>query len=160
MFAFHKKIKCRMALGISTSSGGNRRPIAQRVLLSRTKLNVEELSSKDSLFIQGQLLLNSTNVLISQKAFDALLTSEFVRKNEELYTFLTECKKVFEKEVFYHIDESILRGIDASKETKVQGISLLRKFSSAPKYNKISTKTDEYTYSYLTSKDNSNNSKK
>ena len=160
MFAFHKKIKCRVALGISTSSGGNRRPIAQRILLSRTKLNAKELSSKDSLFIQGQLLLNSTNILISQKAFASLLTSDFVIKNEGLYAFLTECKKVFEKEDFYRIDESILRGIDAATEDKVQGISLLRKFSSTPKYNKISTKTDEYTYSYLTSKDNSNNSKK
>lgn len=141
-------------------SGGNRRPIAQRILLSRTKLNAKELSSKDSLFIQGQLLLNSTNILISQKAFDSLLTSDFVIKNEGLYAFLTECKKVFEKEDFYRIDESILRGIDAATEDKVQGISLLRKFSSTPKYNKISTKTDEYTYSYLTSKDNSNNSKK
>lgn len=160
MFAFHKKIKCRVALGISTSSGGNRRPIAQRILLSRTKLNVKELSSKDSLFIQGQLLLNSTNVLISQKAFDTLLTSDFVIKNEGLYTFLTECKKVFEKENFYRIDESILRGIDTPTEIKIQGISLLRKFSSAPKYNKISTKTDEYTYSYLMSKDTHNSSKK
>ena len=149
-----------MALGISTSSGGNRRPIAQRILLSRTKLNVKELSSKDSLFIQGQLLLNSTNVLISQKAFDTLLTSDFVIKNEGLYTFLTECKKVFEKENFYRIDESILRGIDTPTEIKIQGISLLRKFSSAPKYNKISTKTDEYTYSYLMSKDTPNSSKK
>lgn len=96
MFSFHKKIACRVALGVSTSSGENRRPIAQRFILSRTPLNIEDPSSDDFQLLQGQLRLNSSDIILPKTVFDALLNDSASISTEQK-SFLTNCKKAFEK---------------------------------------------------------------
>lgn len=151
MFCFNRSMACRMAVGISTSSGENRRPVAQRFLISRRKLDTKELFSEDTQFLQGQLRLNSSDIIISKKEFDSLLNSDLISDAPDIKEFLHECRSSFELQEFYHAEEAKLRTLRASSTAKLKGLSYLRNHSVATKYNKISTKSDEYTYAYINS---------
>lgn len=152
-YLFNQGLECRVGAIVSTSSGGNRLPIMQRILISRQKLNVNDVNSPDYIFIRGQLNLNDSLLYISKDLFDDLrFDSEEKYHLEYLREFFDDCDNYMETRYYNVIDESKIRESTVSSDLKIQGISALRKYSTALKYNKISTKTEEFVFQYINSK--------
>lgn len=150
-FLFNQELICRVGAMISTSSGGNKLPIMQRVLISKNKLNVNELNSSDYMFVRGQLNLNESTMYISDENFSKLLIQD--NSFEHLIDFFNECDNYMETHTYKVIDESKIRDIPVPSDVKSQGISILRQQSTALKYNKISTKTEEFVFQYIVNKE-------
>lgn len=147
-FVFHhwhilnNELLCRMAAAATTSAGGNRRPTIHRLYMCR-----DELSTENQKYIRGQLRLNDSEILISKNNYMRLLSEENVPE---------EFKQVFEEEAklesYYSVTESKLTNCNLMENDFAQAISLLRDYSVAPKYNKVSMKTDEYIFDYYQNK--------
>lgn len=151
-FLFNQELICRVGAMISTSSGGNKLPVMQRVLISKNKLNVNELNSPDYMFVRGQLKLNESTIYISDENFSKLLIQN--DSFEHLHDFFNECDNYMETRTYKIIDESKIRDIPVQSDIKSQGIGILRQYSTALKYNKISTKTEEFVFQYIDNKEN------
>lgn len=159
-FLFNQELECRVGAIVSTSSGGNRLPIMQRVLISKQKLNVNDVNDPDYVFIRGQLNLNDSLIYISKDLFDELRSDKDGKYHlEYLKDFFDVCDSYMETHSYNVIDESKVRESTISSDIKIQGISALRKYSTALKYNKISTKTEEFVFQYINSKKTNKNSK-
>lgn len=155
IFLFNQKLACRVATMVSTSSGSNRLPIMQRALISNRELHVNENDNSDLDFVRGQLKLNNSEILIQEEAFSKLMDRPDI-KTGDLKDFFDECYDCFETLRYLHVEESKIRAIDASSEIKARGISLLRNISINERYNKISSKTDEFVFQYIDNKEKSN----
>lgn len=151
MFLFSQDILCRLGAVLTTSSGGNRRPTLHRMIISKYKFDLSE-GSKDFHFLKGQLKLNSSKILISKIDFQNILKELDVEQDTDLKNFLSDFESLASSKEYYEIDESTLLGITTSVENKIDGISLLREASAADKYNKISTKSDEFLFEYISKK--------
>lgn len=169
IFLFNQKLICRVGTVISTSSGTNKLPIMQRILISEKELNVNKdtrnIKNIDYEFVRGQLKLNDSNIILSESNY---IEAQKIMNNSkgELQYFLKEClesetvstrnstsvMKFLKYGTYYVFDEANLRSIDVSLDIKAQGISILRNLSISPKYNKISTKTEEFAFQYINSK--------
>lgn len=150
MFLFNEDLSCRLACAITTSAGGNKRPTMHRLLLCKDELDVSDSNTRDYKFLQGHLNLNSSDIIISKTSLQKMKENEVLFKSDPemiklLNNFTTQC----EDDTFYKIDEALIRGIPYSTKTKIEIITLLREYSIGKKYNKISSKADEYVYSYL-----------
>ena len=148
-FFFNRELECRVGAIVSTSSGGNRLPIMQRVLISKQILNVNDANSPDYTFVRGQLNLNDSTIYILEDTFTALLSDT---KLEHLHYFFQYCSNYMTPMRFKVIDESKIKDIPVPSDLKAQGISTLRKHSIASKYNKVSSKTEEFVFQYINSK--------
>lgn len=150
MFLFHEELACRMACVSTVSSGGNKRPTMHRLLLSRVALDIEETDSEDSKFLRGQFMLNTSDILIEKAAYDKMKKEEkaFAERNE-IKELLDEIENCWDSMEIRQIDEARISNADCEMEDKIKLISLLRSYSMSDKYNKISTKTDEYIYNYM-----------
>ena len=154
LFLFKEDLICRMACAATVSSGGNKRPTMHRLLLSRAELDVDHPDSEDFKFLRGQLMLNTSDILIEKRAYDKFKKEEqdFVEKNE-IRELLDELEGgTWESLQVYRIDEAKIRNADCRQEEKIRLISLLRNYSMNEKYNKISTKTDEHIFNYIENK--------
>ena len=154
LFLFKEDLICRMACAATVSSGGNKRPTMHRLLLSRAELDVDHPDSEDFKFLRGQLMLNTSDILIEKRAYDKFKKEEqdFVEKNE-IRELLDELEGgTWESLQVYRIDEAKIRNADCRQEEKIRLISLLRNYSMNEKYNKISTKTDEHICNYIENK--------
>lgn len=150
MFLFSQDILCRVGAVLTTSSGGNRRPTLHRMIISKYAFDLDE-DSEDLHFLKGQLKLNSSKILISEKEFDALVKQCSSEADGNLKKFFSSFKDLAEHEEYYQIEESSLLGTNVPVDTKINGISLLRKASASSKYNKISSKCDEFLFEYISS---------
>ena len=154
-FLFNQKLACRVATVISTSSGSNRLPIMQRALITDTELKVNDATSSDFDFVRGQLKLNDSEIILSDSSYTEIKTL-VDNTSGELKTFLSECinsaNKLSDSINYYIFDETKIRSINVTSDAKAQGISMLRNLSISPKYNKISTKTEEFTFQYINGK--------
>ena len=157
VFLFNQSLVCRVGTLISSSSGTNKLPIMQRVLISDNPLDVNNPKSSDFEFVRGQLKLNDTEIIIPKKSFDNL-TARINESSCKLNDFLSTCMQAgsefHSSTTCYVFDETKIRSIDVPLEIKAQGISILRNLSFSPKYNKVSTKTEEFTFEYISEKDN------
>lgn len=154
MFLLNANLVCRMACAVTTSSGENRRPTMHRLLISRLKLDIDDHSGKDFNFIKSQLKLNNSDIILSKTAYEELLKKEEETiSSEEMQQLILEFERNRHIEEFYTIDEGKIRSLKAEKQKKIELISLLREYSISDKYNKISTKTDEYIFEYITNKE-------
>lgn len=139
---FSNDLLCRVAVVATTSAGSNRRPTLHRLYISRT-----ELTEENKKYIRGQLRLNGAEILISKKEYNKFKSSENIP---------TEFLRVFEKEAkieeYYNVTEAKLSGDNMSEKEFAQIISVLRDYSVAPKYNKVSMKTDEFVFNYYEDK--------
>lgn len=138
-YLFHKSLKCVMANAVTTSAGANKRPTIHRICISDNKISSALLP-----YVKGQLLLNEAEILISSKKLEAFKKNELVQP--EFLDLLTDA---IQNERYYSVTEAKLTGNDISEEDLVKMISLLRSYSIAPKYNKVSRKTDEALFSLL-----------
>lgn len=154
-FLFNQKLACRVATVISTSSGSNRLPIMQRALITDKRLKVNDINHPDFNFVRGQLKLNDSEIILSNDAYSEIQSIRD-KSSGELKIFLSECivttNKFSESTTFYIFDETKIRSINVSSDAKAEGISILRNLSISPKYNKISTKTEEFTFQYINRK--------
>lgn len=153
MFLFHEELICRLACVTTVSSGGNKRPTMHRLLISRVPFDIENAESEDFKFLRGQLMLNTSEIIIEKKAYDKMKKAEAGSlEGDEMKELLDEFENGREVLEVWRIDESKLRNGACGIESKVKLISLLREYSMSSKYNKISTKSDEHVYNYLESK--------
>lgn len=153
MFLFHEDLICRLACVATVSSGGNKRPTMHRMLISRTPLDVSDHKNDDFKFVRGQLMLNNSEIYITEKAYTNMKKIEAEQLDEEeIRALLDEFDALCDKDKIYFIDEAKLRNSPHPMDKKLKIITLLRKYSISNKYNKISTKSDEYILSYLENK--------
>lgn len=144
---FNKSLKCIMADAVTTSAGSNKRATVHRICIS------DEALSQDVLpYVKGQLLLNDAEILISNKKLDAFKKDD--RISPEFVSLVTAA---IQNEHYYSITEAKLTGNGILESDLIRMISLLRLYSAAPKYNKISRKTDEALYNLLETKFKSDN---
>ena len=151
MFLFSQDILCRLGAVLTTSSGGNRRPTLHRMVISKSEFDLTE-GNKDLHFLKGQLKLNSSKILVSKNDFQKLLKESNLEQDNELKKFFSTFETLASQNEYYEIDESALLGMTFSVDTKIYGINLLREVSAADKYNKISTKSDEFLFEYISKK--------
>ena len=141
MYLNNEELLCRLATAVTVSAGDNRRPTMHRVLLSRRKLEKEELS-----VIRSQLLLNTTDILISTRCYDELCeTDALPAEMQDSDGFI----RILPKETYYSISEAHIRALHIPREEKVKALCALRGKSFSPKYNKIGSKCDELIFEYL-----------
>lgn len=153
MYLFNQALVCRVAAALTTSSGESKLPTIHRALISYRQLHFTDDNDSDLDFIQGQLRLNNSSIIIQKSYFEnkyeevCLKTnlSENVKKLIE--TVLTE-KCIYN---CYIIDEARIRGENYSDSEKIKAINILRDLSISSKYNKISPKADEFFFKYLSS---------
>lgn len=147
MFLFNRDLECRVGIISSTSSGGNRLPVTQRILLSKRQLHVKEDDPADLEFVQGQLRLNNAKILVSKNSLDAL--QKKYADNAKLTEFFQSLQGWSVPEEYYLLDEANIKNLSAASDIKAEGLGILRNLSAASKYNKVSTKTDEFTFEYI-----------
>lgn len=143
-FVFHhwhiysNDLLCRMAVAATTSAGSNRRPTIHRLYMCR-----EQLSKENQKYIRGQLRLNESEILIAKEQYEKLKADGNIPR---------EFCNIFEEEAkleqYYSVTETKLVNCNILEKEFAQAISLLRDYSTAPKYNKVSMKTDEFVFEY------------
>lgn len=150
MFLFNQNMLCRVGTALTTSSGENRRPTIHRMVISKYPFDLED-DSNDLHFLRGQLKLNNSKIIIKTKEFENLV--QMVQENTDvdnnIIKFFNNFRELASCEEYFIIDESKLLDSNIPVITKVNGISLLREASIADKYSKISTKTDEFLFEYI-----------
>ena len=143
----YEKLECRIGAVLTSSAGENRLPTMQRILISRRELTEEILY-----FLEGQLLLNASEILLSKNAFNAMLKDEEFPEAFKDYFCTSEDRDGLSNVLtvpYYYLYESMIRDSFMSQEDILKSICLLRKYSIAPKYNKVGGKADEIVYKLL-----------
>lgn len=152
MYLFNRDLECRVGTISSTSSGGNRLPVIQRILISKQPLKVNGTDLSDLEFIQGQLRLNNSKMLVSSKDLETL--KEKYESNSDLLDFFKRFEELSETNQYYLLDEASMKDISITSDVKTEGLGILRNMSSSLRYNKVSTKTDEFVFEYICNKTN------
>lgn len=135
----NEHLRCAMASAVTTSSGSDRRPTLHRMCISRTF--IEE---KDLKYIKGQLLLNDSDILISEDKLENLKNDEALSQE-----FLMLLENSLKEEKYYSVPEASLVSDDMSEDKFAKEISLLRTYSTAAKYNKISAQTNNLLFTLI-----------
>lgn len=152
IYLFNRDLECRVGTISSTSSGGNRLPVIQRILISKQPLKVNGTDLSDLEFIQGQLRLNNSKMLVSSKDLETL--KEKYENNPDLLDFFKRFEELSETNQYYLLDEASMKDISITSDVKTEGLGILRNMSSSLRYNKVSTKTDEFVFEYICNKTN------
>lgn len=148
-FLAYQNLECRLATAITVSSGIKRLPTMHKFLLTRKALSEDELD-----FLCGQLKLNSSEILITETAYREFLRDPklppkffeyFGEKETNAERFLSSVAKM----PYFSFNESLISDSFLPALDKLKIICLLRKYSSAPRYNKISEKAEEIIYNFL-----------
>ena len=150
LYLFNHDLECRVGTISSSSSGGNRLPVIQRILLSQKELDVNKENSSDLEFVRGQLRLNNSKILLSKNTLNSLIKKYEV--NEQIAEFLEKFEELTTSEEYYLLEESNMKNIPIPSDIKTEGIGILRNNSTALRYNKVSSKTDEFTFDYICNK--------
>lgn len=143
----YEKLQCRIALALTSTAGLNRVPTVHRMLLSRSQISSDMLE-----ILCGQLFLNNSKILISENNLNEFLSDKnldpsvleyFTGKDGLLsHSGLTPSS-------YYCFDEATVRNAPLDSQAKVTAINLLRKYSAAPKYNKVGNKCDDLVFNFL-----------
>lgn len=151
IFLFSQPLVCRVATALTTSSGESKLPTIHRALISRTELNFTDENNSNINYLQGQLKLNNSNIIIEKDIFNDEM--ENILSNKDISA---NVKKLIQNiptkddlKECYIIDEAQIRSCNYSDYEKIMTINILRNLSLSPKYSKISPKTDEFFYKYL-----------
>jgi len=148
-FLAYQNLECRLVTAITVSSGVKRLPTMHKLLLTRTKLTPDDLE-----YLCGQLKLNNSEILMSENAYREFLRDpklpekffEYFGERQSLAPgFLSSVAKV----PYISFNESLISDSFLPAFEKIKIICLLRKYSSAPRYNKISGKAEEIVYNYI-----------
>lgn len=158
-FLFHydylayQNLKSRLITAITVSSGIKRLPAMQKLLITRDPLEKEDID-----YLCGHLKLNNSEVLISENAYREFLRDPhlpkkffeyFGEQEHQAERFIDSAAKV----PYYTFNESLISDSFLPLEDKIKIICLLRKYSAAARYNKISIKAEEIIFNYLKCKE-------
>lgn len=148
-FLAYQNLECRLATAITVSSGVKRLPTMHKLLLSR-----QPLSDKELYYLCGQLKLNSSEILITENAYreflrDKNLPKKFFEYFGDKETHAERFTASVAKVPYFSFNESLISDSFLPPLDKMKIICLLRKYSSAPRYNKISDKAEEIIYNFL-----------
>lgn len=155
-FLAYQNLECRLATAITASSGVKRLPTMHKLLLTRNELSEDTLD-----YLCGQLKLNSSEILISENAYreflrDPKLPNKFFEYFGEKETHAERFTSSIAKVSYFSFNESLISDSFLSPLDKIKIICLLRKYSAAPRYNKISSTAEEMVYNFLQSQKNDN----
>lgn len=142
----NNKLACRVAEAITTSAGSQRVPTVHRVYISRKELTKQQQDD-----VKGHLLLNSSRIIVSAKSLLEFLASppaqvpipEHFKKALEGLVSETNYIKIEETELF--------KNKSHITKDEIAALGALFKISENARYNKISYKVDERTYSFYKS---------
>lgn len=148
-FLAYQKLECRLVTVITVSCGVKRLPTMHKLLLSRRALELDDLE-----YLCGQLKLNSSEILMSENAYreflrDPKLPEKFFEYFGDRQTHAEGFLSSVAKMPYISFNESLISDSFLPPLDKIKIICLLRKYSAAPRYNKISGKADEIIYNYL-----------
>lgn len=148
-FLAYQNLECRLATVITVSCGTRRLPTMHRMLLTR-----KELTEDDLYFLCGQLKLNSSEILISENAYrefirDEKLPPKFYEYFGDKETYSEHFISSVAKISYFSFNESLISDSFLPPMDKMKIICLLRKYSAAARYNKISDKSEEIIYKFL-----------
>lgn len=140
----NNKLACRMALAITSSAGTPRLPTVHRLYFTRNELSGEEL-----LQLRGQLLMNSSSIIVSKEKLNC-----FINETELPDFFKNVLEKALNQDTYIKINETALFENATSHPTteEIEALFQLRNISEAVRYNKISSRTDEYTFLFYDDK--------
>lgn len=136
---FDNLLKCKIAAAATTSAGSNKRPTIHRMFICRKEIENEA----DLKCIQGQLKLNESEILIKKSAYDNMIKAEEISPE-----FIKLFEALSREERYYTVSEASLINSEVNSGEFSRDISVLRDYSAAPKYNKVSMKSDEFIYQY------------
>ena len=143
----YEELCCRVALVLTSSAGSNRMPTAHRMILSKKAIPDEAIE-----ILEGQLRLNESEILISESGLDRFLDDGRLDHSFKKYFSKAGQDTKFlglSPVPYYLFDESVIRSSFLEPEVKTKAISLIRKYSASPKYNKIGSKCDELVYRFI-----------
>jgi len=147
-FVFHHRpftqgsLKVRLAVASTVSSGEAQRPTMHRIIICEKGIidNDEKRA-----FIATQLLLNSSQIRISERKFNELC------QDSALQPLLQALKPRMQSlEPYYTFEEDDIMNLpDCDFPTLINLLARLREKSTAKRYNKIGNEADEWLYQYL-----------
>ncbi len=139
IFTSNSQVSTIMAASITTASGANRRPTVHRMCLSRNMVDDASLE-----YVKGQLLMNTADIYLTDAKLRFLLQCPDIPAS-----FKALLQRSQEKGKCYCIPEASLYDscLDEAEQQKL--VSFVRANSLAPKYNKISKRTDEILYALI-----------
>ena len=136
-----EKLYSRIGLALVSCAGVNRVPTAQRILITQNPISEEQKK-----YIYGQLLMNRADIRISLEQFKKFTQDSDVPDSfKKIFINGDELKGAITT-TYYHINESAIRNAEMSLSDRMKSVSLLRLYSDAPKYTKVSNKTSELLY--------------
>ncbi len=140
----YEKLYSRIGLALVSCAGVNRVPTAQRILITKKPITKEQEK-----YIYGQLLMNRADIRISLEQFKKFSQDSDVPDSfKKIFINGDELKGAITT-TYYHINESAIRNAEMSLSDRMKSVSLLRLYSDAPKYTKVSSKTNELLYKLL-----------
>lgn len=148
-FLAYQNLECRLVTALTVSSGVKRLPTMHKLLLTKKQLTQSDLE-----YLCGQLKLNNSEILMSENAYreflrDSKLPEKFFEYFGERETYAEGFLSSVAKMPYLSFNESLISDSFLPPLDKIKIIGLLRKYSSAPRYNKISGKAEEMVYNYL-----------
>lgn len=144
IFTSLKKVETAMAVAITTASGANRRPTVHRMALSREPFTLDKIA-----YVKGQLFMNTADIYLSSEKIDLLCNHAEI---PESFKDILRKVKLSSKMMCYCIPEGILYDSSLTESEQLKSISLVRAESKAPKYNKVSKKSDEALFALCSKK--------
>lgn len=136
----HSQLECTIAMALTVSAGlDSRLPTSHRIFLSRKLLD-----SEAEKHVSSQLLMNKSVIRISKENFEKMVATENLRPD-----FLSYCEKHFNKEMYFEIEEDMLKKFIRSNLSYFEDLCTLRRYTNAPKNNKINESITSYIYHWL-----------
>lgn len=148
MYLSNEDLKCRMCVALTTSSGENRRPTIQRLIMSKYSFDLK--NNEDVQFLTSQLRLNTKTISIDRTDLEEILTLDEYKKYKAQLVPSSYAESCI-------LDENQLLALNMKLAEKINLINMLRDKSSAPKNNKIGTNTDEFLFEYISERSDFNN---
>lgn len=137
-FSINNEVESVMAAAITTASGSNRFPTVHRMCISR-----KYIEAKDMEFVEGQLLMNTAEIYLTEEKLKEIMDDPKVPRS-----FKEMLQKMAHKRCIC-IPETSLFDSELDEEEMHKWVSYIRAHSKAPKYNKISRRTEEALYALV-----------
>lgn len=147
MFLNDEKLLTRLVGCLTTSAGDNRRPVYAKAVISRVALDEHALKE-----IEGQLFINNSVISVRKEVLDKEKSSD---GTNNIVTQLKKIEHIDDEHdlpcvQYYNIEENVIRSSSSlSAEEKISLINKLRSISSAPYYCKVSSRSDELLFNYI-----------
>lgn len=139
IFTSNSLVSTIMAAAVTTASGANRRPTVHRICLSRNPVDDSMLE-----YVKGQLLMNTADIYLTEAKMQFLLQRPDIPDS-----FKAVLQRGQIKGKCYCVPEAFLYDNSLNEVEQQKLVSLVRANSQAPKYNKISKRTDEILYALV-----------